>query len=239
MGRTCCVQKLFWMSKKISVHNKFSPGLSLEQSVIILLVSWCKNKSLWQRFTCKWKKELQISPPDTAKPLKSITFKFDSPRVLFCKIEVRPRSCWSYPQWCPCNWWEYCDHQMQLMQIIGLNIGGTLSRLKPLSKKLVKKKSTKVLAVSWYRGRLFVYFTFRIIFKRIKHEKCAGIAWDLNFYETHCTLCIHIWKFLRWKWNFLSWKNYWQALTVLSILAKNVWHGLPYPWPSYSCTTYA
>ena len=55
MGRTCCVQKLFWMSETISVHNMFSPGLSLEfneQSVVILWVSWCKNKSFWQRFTC-------------------------------------------------------------------------------------------------------------------------------------------------------------------------------------------
>ena len=26
MGRTCCVQKLFWMSETISVHNMFSPG---------------------------------------------------------------------------------------------------------------------------------------------------------------------------------------------------------------------
>ena len=25
MGRTCCVHKLFWMSKSISVHNMFSP----------------------------------------------------------------------------------------------------------------------------------------------------------------------------------------------------------------------
>ena len=25
MGRICCVQKLFWVSKKISVHNMFSP----------------------------------------------------------------------------------------------------------------------------------------------------------------------------------------------------------------------
>ena len=57
MGRTCCVQKLFWMSDTISVHNMFSPGLSLEfscieQSAVILWVSWCKNKSFWQRFTC-------------------------------------------------------------------------------------------------------------------------------------------------------------------------------------------
>ena len=32
MGRTCCVQKLFWMSKTISAHNMISPGLSLEFS---------------------------------------------------------------------------------------------------------------------------------------------------------------------------------------------------------------
>ena len=30
MGRTCRVQKLFWMSKTISVHNMFSPGSELE-----------------------------------------------------------------------------------------------------------------------------------------------------------------------------------------------------------------
>ena len=28
MGRTCCVQKLFWMSETISEHNMFSPGLN-------------------------------------------------------------------------------------------------------------------------------------------------------------------------------------------------------------------
>ena len=60
--RTCCVQKLFWMSETISIHNMSSPGLSLEFSSIKLviqwticcqiLVSWCKNKSFWQRFTC-------------------------------------------------------------------------------------------------------------------------------------------------------------------------------------------
>ena len=144
-----------------------------------------------------------------------------------------------------CNWWKSCYHQRQLMQIIGLNIGGALSRLASQQETSQENwfnllTSTKVLAKSWYRGRLFVYFTFHILFKiqvkRIKYEKCVGIAWGLNCYETHCTLCIHIWKFLGWKWNFLSWKNYWQALTVLGILAKNVWHGLPYPWPSYSCT---
>ena len=62
MGTTCCVQKLFWMSETISVHNMFSPGLSLEfsctelliqeQSVVILWVSWSKTKCFWQRFTC-------------------------------------------------------------------------------------------------------------------------------------------------------------------------------------------
>ena len=54
MGWTYCVQKLFWMSETISVHNKLSPGLTFEQSVVILLFSWCKKKSFWQRFTCKY-----------------------------------------------------------------------------------------------------------------------------------------------------------------------------------------
>ena len=38
MGRTCCVQKLFWMSETISVHKMFSPGLSLE-----FLMCWTCN----------------------------------------------------------------------------------------------------------------------------------------------------------------------------------------------------
>ena len=40
MGRTCCVQKLFWMSETISVHDMFSPGLSLEFSCIELVIQW-------------------------------------------------------------------------------------------------------------------------------------------------------------------------------------------------------
>ena len=40
MGRTCCVQKLFWMSETISVHHKFSQGLSLEFSCIELVIQW-------------------------------------------------------------------------------------------------------------------------------------------------------------------------------------------------------
>ena len=40
MGSTCCVQKLFWMSETISVHNMFSPGLSLEISCIELVIQW-------------------------------------------------------------------------------------------------------------------------------------------------------------------------------------------------------
>ena len=39
MGRTCCVQKMFWMST-ISVHNMFSPGLNLEFSLIELVIQW-------------------------------------------------------------------------------------------------------------------------------------------------------------------------------------------------------
>ena len=38
MGRTCCLQKFFWMSATIYVHNMFSPGLSLEFSCIEQLV---------------------------------------------------------------------------------------------------------------------------------------------------------------------------------------------------------
>ena len=68
------------MSETISVHDMFSPGLSLEfsciefvifneQSVIILWVCWRKNKSFWQRFTCShrgnlgniWKSSLWFS----------------------------------------------------------------------------------------------------------------------------------------------------------------------------------
>ena len=40
MRRTCCVQKLFWMSETISVHNMFCPGLSLEFSCIELVIQW-------------------------------------------------------------------------------------------------------------------------------------------------------------------------------------------------------
>ena len=40
MGRTCYVQKLFWMSETISVHNMFSPGYSLEFSCIEFVIKW-------------------------------------------------------------------------------------------------------------------------------------------------------------------------------------------------------
>ena len=40
MERMCCVQKLFWISETISVHNMFSPGLSLEFSHIKLVIQW-------------------------------------------------------------------------------------------------------------------------------------------------------------------------------------------------------
>ena len=40
MRRTWCVQKLVWMSKTFSVHNMFSPGLSLEFSCIELVIQW-------------------------------------------------------------------------------------------------------------------------------------------------------------------------------------------------------
>ena len=40
VGRTCCVKELIWMSEKISVHNMFSPVLSLEFSCIELVIQW-------------------------------------------------------------------------------------------------------------------------------------------------------------------------------------------------------
>ena len=40
MARTCCVHKLFWMSKSNSVHKMFSPCLSLEFSCIELVIQW-------------------------------------------------------------------------------------------------------------------------------------------------------------------------------------------------------
>ena len=43
MGRTCCVQKLFWMSEITSVHYMFSPGLSLEFSCIELVSNSMNN----------------------------------------------------------------------------------------------------------------------------------------------------------------------------------------------------
>ena len=63
IGRTCCVQKLFWVSKTISVHNMFCPcselGIFMYQTCNSMNNlssycgnSWCKNKSFWQRFTC-------------------------------------------------------------------------------------------------------------------------------------------------------------------------------------------
>ena len=47
------------MSKTISVHNMFLEFSQVkltwnEQSAVILWVSWCKNKSFWQRFTCTY-----------------------------------------------------------------------------------------------------------------------------------------------------------------------------------------
>ena len=49
MGRICYVQELFWISEKNSVHNMFSPGLSLEFSCIELLIQWtiCRNIVGW------------------------------------------------------------------------------------------------------------------------------------------------------------------------------------------------
>ena len=67
-----------------------------------------------------------------------------------------------------CNWWKSCDHQRQLMQIIGVTIYGALSR--PASHQEASQENwfnlvnrNKVLAKSWYIGPLVVYFTFPIL----------------------------------------------------------------------------
>ena len=38
--RTCCVEKLIWLSETIFVYNIFSPGLSLEFSYTELEIKW-------------------------------------------------------------------------------------------------------------------------------------------------------------------------------------------------------
>ena len=43
---TICVHNMFCRYSELTIF------MNNEQSVIILWVSWCKNKSFWQRFTC-------------------------------------------------------------------------------------------------------------------------------------------------------------------------------------------
>ena len=58
--RTCFVPKLFWNPKQNKNNNLCTQHVLQafwvynfhEQFVIKLWVSWCKNKSFWQRFTC-------------------------------------------------------------------------------------------------------------------------------------------------------------------------------------------
>ena len=60
--RACCVPKLFWMSKQNKNNNLCTTHVLQvfwaynfhEQSVVILWVSWCKNMSFRQRFTCNY-----------------------------------------------------------------------------------------------------------------------------------------------------------------------------------------
>ena len=43
---TICVHDMFCRYSELTIF------MNNEQSVVILWVSWCKNKSFWQRFTC-------------------------------------------------------------------------------------------------------------------------------------------------------------------------------------------
>ena len=45
--KTICVHNMFWAWNFHVLNWWFK-----EQSVVILWVSWCKNKSFWQSFTC-------------------------------------------------------------------------------------------------------------------------------------------------------------------------------------------
>ena len=68
--KTCCVHKLFWMSKqknKQFVYTKCSELVvflywtcNSMNNLVILLVSWWKNKSFWQRFTCTSKIQVHM-----------------------------------------------------------------------------------------------------------------------------------------------------------------------------------
>ena len=43
---TICVHNMFCRYSELTIF------MNNEQSVVILWVSWCKNKSIWQKFTC-------------------------------------------------------------------------------------------------------------------------------------------------------------------------------------------
>ena len=96
MGRTCCVQKLFWMSETISVHNMFSPCSELgifmywtckfnEQSVVIFGVSWYKNKSFWQRFTCTFFLSIKVVESENIFLYSTYTIK----QTIWCQFLVK------------------------------------------------------------------------------------------------------------------------------------------------------
>ena len=41
-----------WVHNMFCRYSELTIFMNNEQSVVILWVSWCKNKSFWQRFTC-------------------------------------------------------------------------------------------------------------------------------------------------------------------------------------------
>ena len=58
----------------------------------------------------KWKKNLK-KPDKTPITSRHV--------VLFCKIQVRPQSCWSYPLWCPWVLYQYI-HQKKCLCIVSI-----------------------------------------------------------------------------------------------------------------------
>ena len=91
LGRTCYVQKLFLTFRTIFVHNMFSPcselGIFMYWTCNSMnnLWSYCglvdaKNKSFWQRFTCKSRKNVSPTckhPKQGELPWKNSLFRLD------------------------------------------------------------------------------------------------------------------------------------------------------------------
>ena len=67
---TICVHKMFCRYSELTIF------MNNDQSVVILWVSWCKNKSFWQWFTCmgdRKKKYWKYTQPYIPRPGQQVT----------------------------------------------------------------------------------------------------------------------------------------------------------------------